>query len=722
MCVPNDELFYEDAVESLDHAVEQAERERDETRAQVETEFPVIATYTSGDEIDLAGLERLATAPNAAAIGEDARAKLANIARVRGELGDDLSLWERPELVALASQRMHVLPESWQARAVEERMEAESDSWGTWAILAISIGLGLLAAIPTAGASLGVTALVVTAEVAGLALDAYLLYESVQEYELALALTNTDFDRARIISHEEPSLFWLALDLVGTAIGAAGALHTFSSVARARRAALAARTAAEVAERIEEARRLARAAGLAEDVVTRLTDEIVRSHPERSVIEEVTRALARGDEIAPAAEVAARMGGSLTDVVTPTNIDAMSRELGAIVEIVPDLGEEIRVLPRLGRRGQVGVRAVQIGEAASLGDILAHREVIGLMRRYEGLTAEAARMWDELIGGTVEAGGRINPFPPGSQAYNSWFELRRYPERIQSRVARLGDAVDPHEADLLREDLEVFQSELAHHRRTVGDPATMRMRTSANVIEEASAGEGLVEAAGRVRNLDELDARVLDERMTASGFFDERRGLIGEPFLERLPGESIDAHRRRMLGEIDERLGTELEEAYDEAIRSGRLRPDEEWSGFYFNRLDSGGTRFDAARRRIVFTMDRSLSKFTVAEEVQHALDYIAGARSTREMADEGMRALAESRGITLDDLLSTGLTADDAELINRWWHRRVFTRLIQNIHENRHGLGYLRERIDEVWALYREIGGRLTLDEILTSTWEGLY
>ena len=98
------------------------------------------------------------------------------------------------------------------------------------------------------------------------------------------------------------------------------------------------------------------------------------------------------------------------------------------------------------------------------------------------------------------------------------------------------------------------------------------------------------------------------------------------------------------------------------------------------------------------------MNKFSVAEEVQHAIDYTLGATSEEAISAEGAR-----------------LGIPEGE-VNDWWHRRVFTRMIKNIDEGRYGLDYLKPRLDEVYARYKLIGGKLTLKQILSTTWEGIY
>lgn len=210
-------------------------------------------------------------------------------------------------------------------------------------------------------------------------------------------------------------------------------------------------------------------------------------------------------------------------------------------------------------------------------------------------------------------------------------------------------------------------------------------------------------------------AQSLESRLLASNFLSDRKGLVREPFLPARKGETVVEHRERMLDAIEDRFDDMLIEQYQLA------NPDRPWVGFVFDREDAFKTRFDAGSRRIVFTMDRSLNKFSVAEEVQHALDYTLGAQDPIEMAEMGRRALAAQRGITVDKLRASFSEAD-ADWINFWWHRRVFTRLIQNIHAERYGLGYLKPRIGEVHQIYQEVGGKLTLEDILKTQWEGVY
>lgn len=225
-------------------------------------------------------------------------------------------------------------------------------------------------------------------------------------------------------------------------------------------------------------------------------------------------------------------------------------------------------------------------------------------------------------------------------------------------------------------------------------------------------------AQGNPVSRDALRER-LRRQLLASNMFQNREGLVGEPYLPRNPGESVQAWQERVLDAIDERFDDRLYELYLQAQQSGAIPQGHDFVGFVFDRVDN--TRFDAASRRIVFSLTRSLNKFSVAEEVQHAIDYTLGARDPNQILQRGIDALARTRNQT-PQVARANLSEADVTWINNWWHRRVFTRLIKNVHEGNHGLDYLQSRIDEMYALYREIGGRLTLDEIRTRTWDSVY
>jgi hypothetical protein len=462
-----------DARDALRRLLDEENRTFEDLRTRRENEFPILASYTSNPRgVDIAGLTTLSRGADAAAIAQDAITKLENIARVRSKLASgDLTIWELPDLIRLAQQRDLVAPASPYAFAIGVALEdaASDGTWRTIGITVLSIGLGLIAAIPTGGASLTVTVAVIGAEIAGFALDLYLLSESLDDYATQRALTNTDYDRARSLSREEPSLFWLAIDIIGAAIGGAGAVRGvtqgFRSIARARRLALAARNVDEVVEQLAQMHRVRAELGLAADVSERLELQLLSELPDRHLAESVA-----GSTIAArnADEIATRIGRRLTDAATPDDLAPLSRELGLPVDLDTSLTRDVRVMTELVDGRVVRARRIVVGANATIGDILAHRETIALLGELERVTAGLAARTDELLGTVVGPTGDLNPFPAGSQAFNSWVELRKYPQLIQSRHARLAeDGITAAERVQLREDIRFFETELAYHREII---------------------------------------------------------------------------------------------------------------------------------------------------------------------------------------------------------------------------------------------------------------
>ena len=461
-----------DARDALQRQLAQAASQVAELRASRENEFPLLASYTSGEQIDLDGLHRLANDTNANAIASDASTKLANIERVRSKLrSGDLTIWELPDLLAIAQQRAHVASVSPYANAIHERAVAAGGGgfWRSIGITVLSIGLGLIAAIPTGGASLAVTATVLAAEIAGATLDLYLLSQSVSEYRTRDALTNTDYDRARALSHEEPSLLWLAVDIIGNVVGIGGAIrgatHAFRDIVRARRAAIAARNLEELVDQIERMRQAGADIGLGARSAERLELQVLGELPDRQLAEAAAAATTRA---ATAEEMVARLGRRLTDRVTPHDLGALSRELGLPVTIDPALTQDVRVMTDLIDGRVVRARGIIVGPGATLADIAQHRETIALLGDLERVTTELGAQTDALLGTVVGPNGAINPFPPGSQSFNSWIELRKYPALLQARYARLAeDGITAAERGTLREDIRFFETELAYHSEVV---------------------------------------------------------------------------------------------------------------------------------------------------------------------------------------------------------------------------------------------------------------
>jgi Domain of unknown function (DUF4157) len=208
-------------------------------RAEKESRFPLLAAYTSRDRWgELEEIVKTKPEGMAGEIGNEVTKTLENIETVRNKLADDkVDIWKLPVVVQMVKNRLHIQPGSMEDRLVSERVHEANDDTTKLVLGIVLIGLGLLAAIPTGGSSLA-AAVVVAAEIGSAMVGGYLVIQGFQEYLLQKAENGTDFDKAQAISQEEPTLFWLALDIVGVVLNVRGALAAFRRLAALRQLAL----------------------------------------------------------------------------------------------------------------------------------------------------------------------------------------------------------------------------------------------------------------------------------------------------------------------------------------------------------------------------------------------------------------------------------------------------------------------------------------------------
>lgn len=285
----------------LDDKLRAAEFEHERVRVLLEAEFPALARYRDEGQLERVTQEHFGPRQVAWDLDEN----LENIAATRTALHDDLSVFRLPQIVALVNQQMMVAPDSMRARIVADRVaNAQPSVFEAVAASVLAIGLGLLAAVPTGGASVGVATTVTAAQIAGIALEGYLVYEAVRQYQLDSALSGTDPQKARALAQREPSLFWLAVSVVSAGVAGAAALKTFDDLVEGRRLALASRDSGALVDELHRLERIRESAGLPDDVGRRLTDQILDEHPDAGLSVGVRTAMGASS---PAARRAARM-------------------------------------------------------------------------------------------------------------------------------------------------------------------------------------------------------------------------------------------------------------------------------------------------------------------------------------------------------------------------------------------------------------------------------
>ena len=217
----------------------------------------------------------------ASVIGPEIADRLDKIKRTRDGLdpaqksGD---VWALEKIVNMLKAARGLTDGTWELRAVDEKAKAQAAEkfWKEMALTVIGLGFALLAPV-TGGASLLVSA----------GISGYMAYEHLEEYMFQSAAAGTDFSAARAIAAEEPSLIWLALDIigfvadVGEVVGAAAKLAARASKARSIfRAAAPEIGAAKAAGRAIDKEALeaaARAAGADDAMVKKILESAAKN-------------------------------------------------------------------------------------------------------------------------------------------------------------------------------------------------------------------------------------------------------------------------------------------------------------------------------------------------------------------------------------------------------------------------------------------------------------
>jgi hypothetical protein len=149
-------------------------------------------------------------------VGDRAYERLQNIKKVRSQLGKGFNVWNQQQLMRLTLESMNATAIQREVADTRSTSKKQQSAMDQEMFMAISVGIGLLAAIPTAGTSLAAVGIAATVVGAGISL--YNLGVSLEKVSLASAANSTDFEKAKAISGEEPQYHQLALDIVG-AIG-----------------------------------------------------------------------------------------------------------------------------------------------------------------------------------------------------------------------------------------------------------------------------------------------------------------------------------------------------------------------------------------------------------------------------------------------------------------------------------------------------------------------
>lgn len=357
--------------------------------------------------------------------------KLANIAKAQTWLkSGHLDPKSLPPVVTLARQSLQIVPGTMRARVVDDIVADATDEDNHWAIAAITLGLAVLTAIPSGGSSA-----VLLAELGLLGLDAYLAMESYADFAMAETAANTSIDPARALSSEEPSLTWLAVQLVAVGLGLGFATKTFREAARLRRTVEAGESGQDAVRHLDD---LGEQHGLG-----KMGSRVVRESSERG---------GDGLRVVKPGLFSDRVGEYATE-----NVDGLARRLGTGVQVDLGLGTGVRIDRFVHADGDVWIIGIRVGPGATTADVLAHRKTIALMRRYNGAVGDLRAVLDRGLGKVIYA--------PGSVQEIATLEAEKLRRLIRERQSILEATAIESAAPVLEREIAFLYRELEQWER-----------------------------------------------------------------------------------------------------------------------------------------------------------------------------------------------------------------------------------------------------------------
>ncbi len=501
-------------------------------RREVNLDYPMIGRYESVSDLE-AFLGRDETG-RIAALAEDTREVLQNIAITRTNiLTGDLNLWLLRPIIDSTIAGLRVTEDSDQRRWVNAKAQAQGarDRNAQIALAVLSIGLGLAAAFATGGASLILTT-------GALGVGVYDAVRTTEEHFVREAGADTDIDRidgtSLLPENMRQHWGWLVLAWVGVGLDAF-----------------------DVARVIGQVGRTTRGVGL---------------------IDEAAQSLAAGDAKLLARLRRAAGNVDIAETIGESNRAAVSRAVGAEVEINPLAKRSVEVLYEIEEgTGRTVVRGVRAGSEASVGDIVAHADTVRMLRRRGTLSERLHDLWTRVR--TFGREGSVNPFEDGCAAFESWQELRKLDDMRAVRRAQLREALKAGEdarpaQEELRRQLAFLENEFDRHRRVVDTLADMRSGRGAIAMSDDTraaleAGERLPDfpdrAVGELSNEDLLNSRYYFERSDDGSFV--LRTKPDRPTAAGTPGHSSVENVRP---DLDRAQAAELPTIADDLAR-GRI-------------------------------------------------------------------------------------------------------------------------------------------------------
>ncbi len=162
--------------------------------------------------------------------------------------------WELSPMVSMTESQMGIHNDDGADRTVKEAEKGHSDDNAVWNAIQAGAAIALAVTAMVATGGLAAVALIGSA-----GLSVYGAASQAQEYAFKSAAANSSLDQAKLISKDDPSLFWLALNLVAAGLDVGTAIGAFKTLAALAKAAAAERaTAAEAKAALKELEAAAR--------------------------------------------------------------------------------------------------------------------------------------------------------------------------------------------------------------------------------------------------------------------------------------------------------------------------------------------------------------------------------------------------------------------------------------------------------------------------------
>jgi hypothetical protein len=213
----------------LKHELALATRELGIAWIEAERAHPVLAAYRENtkdlEKIDLGKLDTASVDDQMRQVLEQILPKIAHIAQAQQMIKSGaLSPLALPAVVGLTKANMFVPRGSIREGVANDlARKASRDTEPTWMIVA-SIALAIVTLVPSGGASLAVAT-----GIAGASLAAYTAVKEYEHYGQQKVLIDTDLDRARALSQEEPSLTGFAMALISLGMEGLPLIHAFKA-------------------------------------------------------------------------------------------------------------------------------------------------------------------------------------------------------------------------------------------------------------------------------------------------------------------------------------------------------------------------------------------------------------------------------------------------------------------------------------------------------------